>query len=236
MSEKTMRQIINSVLVHANTPDMPLRQLIDAVAERGEYDLADVDEEIADMLAQKWLLRDAQDNISLLDRAASVSEKLHMEIVSRLLNSVDNSVSVDVLIAVITRSTPYHAEQIQEAITDMCVNNTISLDMMNNVSLLNIDSYDEKGEYHTPEDDIANGVHYKAVVITQDMVGQPLDPMMIDHMYQQVGQPLTLAQNTIIKKTLAAGKRGKKSRRQDMLDVIGSAKRQIALWAMGGDS
>lgn len=69
-----------------------------------------------------------------------------------------------------------------------------------------------------------NGKHYKKNVITQEMVGQPLDPALIEKI-----NPMDFMLSTALKKIIFAGKRGKKDKKQDLLDAIGAIQRQIEL-------
>lgn len=77
---------------------------------------------------------------------------------------------------------------------------------------------------------IAMGAHYKhGKIITKEMVGQPLDPFLIEYIYKVAGEPLTGPQLTILKKVLGLGKRGHKTPMQDYADIIGAAQRAIEL-------
>ena len=73
------------------------------------------------------------------------------------------------------------------------------------------------------DQDISNGKHYKATLITELDVGQPLDPAFIAEKYT-----LTPMLFTALKKILRCGD-GDKSAEQDIQDVIGALNRELEL-------
>lgn len=78
-------------------------------------------------------------------------------------------------------------------------------------------------------DYIATGQHYKQVCVPSWAVGQPLDPFLIAEIFRRQDEALSAPQITILKKTLALGKRGHKSPKQDFKDIVGAADRAIEL-------
>lgn len=77
--------------------------------------------------------------------------------------------------------------------------------------------------------DTSDGKHYKKHTISDKDVGQPLDPAFIAHYHA-----MSAMQFTALKKVMAMGERGNKSRKQDAMDVIGAMQREIQLIDMDG--
>ncbi len=85
-------------------------------------------------------------------------------------------------------------------------------------------------EKSDPDGSTADGKHYKKHIINDSDVGQPLDPAFIAHYFD-----MSAMQFTALKKVMAMGKRGNKSRKQDALDIIGAMQREIELIDMAGE-
>ena len=80
--------------------------------------------------------------------------------------------------------------------------------------------YPEEGATNTSE-----GLHYKKVFITEEDVGQPIDPAFIAR--KRGDMPPMLF--TALKKILEPGKRGNKTYDQDIRDAIGALERELTL-------
>ncbi|NLA14216.1 MAG: hypothetical protein GX867_08200 [Tissierellia bacterium] len=72
------------------------------------------------------------------------------------------------------------------------------------------------------ENKINRGDHYHQIKITENLVGENLDPALIATLYDL--DPLLLQ---ALKKILMAGKRGLKNREDDLIGAISSINRQL---------
>ena len=74
------------------------------------------------------------------------------------------------------------------------------------------------------ENTINTGNHYHKIKITENLVGENLDPALIATLYDL--DPLLLQ---ALKKILMAGKRGLKNREDDLIGAISSIDRQLKI-------
>lgn len=74
------------------------------------------------------------------------------------------------------------------------------------------------------ENTINTGAHYHKIIITENLVGETLDPALIASLYDL--DPLLLQ---ALKKILMAGKRGLKNREDDLIGAMSSINRQLAI-------